>query len=52
LYYDYNEYLMTKIMQLFSLDDVRSIIAEFLTCLQTFIDSSRTYQYVNENEFL
>ena len=31
LYYDYNEYLMTKIMQLFSLDDVRSIIAKYFT---------------------
>jgi len=29
LYYDYNEYLMTKVMQIFPLDDVRIFVDFF-----------------------
>jgi len=33
LYYDYNEYLMTKVMQIFPLDDVST----FYCCIVLFL---------------
>jgi len=43
LYYDYNEYLMTKVMEIFPLDDVSFLVTfkMWQFCLNTFISLSR-----------